>query len=499
MEKVLPTVAEACEALSQLRPFVVDGHTRPAFRLEQLELLRAALQEEKDAMCQAINTDLSVDEAQATLLQIASVFGEIDICIDGLVEWSLPRKVSTPAALLPASSYVQAQPKGVVLVLGAWNYPFNVTIGPVACALAAGNCVVIKPSELAPESAKVMQRIFGRLDQRAVRCFQGGADISSALVGQRFDHIVYTGGPRVAKLIMGAAAPNITPVTLELGGKSPVVMCDGINVDEACKRIIAGKFTNTGQTCIAPDYVLVERSVRDRVVSHLVAAVRSMLGEHHKADHYGRLVNKQAAERLLSALREDHGGKVLIGGPKMPEGEVRESHRYVQPTLVLDPRRDCSLLQDEIFGPILPIVTVESAKEAIAYVNARPKPLALYVFAPSAISEEVIAKTSSGAVVVGDAMVHKGNPNLPFGGIGNSGIGRMHGLHGFRELSNERAVMYRPLFMPSLLRLPVNATLSKAAYAYATFRPGKALAKHSLKLLALLIAFFFWRRRRLVR
>jgi len=340
-----------------------------------------------------------------------------------------------------------------------------------------------------------MERIFSKLDQRAVRCVLGGADVSSSLVAQSFDHIVYTGGPRVAKLIMSAAAPNLTPLTLELGGKSPVIICDGVDLKEACSRIIAAKFTNTGQTCIAPDYILVLGKIRDEVVQLMVKAVSDMLGDSaHASAYYGRLVNKQSAERLRACLQENHSGKVLTGGADVPE-QTAEAHRFMQPTLVLDPCPDSRLLQEEIFGPILPIVTVDSSQDAISYVNSKPKPLALYVFAPSKLADTIIEKTSSGGAIVGDCIVHKGNPNLPFGGIGNSGTGRMHGLRGFRELSNERAVMYRPLIVPSPLRLPVNPMLAKAAYAYATLRPGKALGRHFWKLLMAFIAFFFLRRR----
>eukprot|EP00933_Yihiella_yeosuensis_P074297 TRINITY_DN83171_c0_g1_i1.p1 TRINITY_DN83171_c0_g1~~TRINITY_DN83171_c0_g1_i1.p1 ORF type:complete len:505 (-),score=94.35 TRINITY_DN83171_c0_g1_i1:88-1602(-) len=493
------------KVIEELRPFVQAGHTTVEWRIEQLELLRQAMIDEKDAMLKALEQDLGVDEHQALLFQIAAGFGEVDLCIDEVSKWAAPRKVPTPVVLQPASSYVQAQPKGVVLVLGAWNYPFNVTIGPACSAIAAGNATVIKPSELSPESAKVMQRIFSRLDQRAVRLFLGGPDVSSSLSSRAFDHIVYTGGPRVAKMILASAAEHLTPVTLELGGKSPVLLCEGINLNEACKRIATFKFVNKGQTCIAPDYILVERSIRDEVANLLTEAVKSSFGaEPHAADHYSRLVNPQAAERIRKTLKEDHGGKVLLGGHEMPaaSAEIKKADRFVAPTIVLDPKQGSCMLENEIFGPILPVVTVDSVQEAISYVNARPKPLALYVFAPKEVAERVVKKTSSGAVVVNDTMLHKGNPHLPFGGIGNSGMGRLHGHHGFVELSNERAVMTRPLWPPSPIRMPIHPLVAKAAYEYATRRPGLFFKKHMIKVLivlGLLLSFLARRRHRLTR
>lgn len=482
-------------AREELLPWVVGRHTDLAWRHEQLEILRSAIGEEKEAMRAAIKQDLCVDGEQATLLQISALYGEIDVCIDNMDKWAAVRKVPTPLPLQPATSRVQAQPKGVVLVIGAWNYPFNVTIGPVACAIAAGNCVVAKPSEHAPESAKVLERIFARLDQRGVRCCCGGPEVSASLTSQPFDHIVFTGSPRVAKLIMAAAAPNLTPVTMELGGKCPVVLCQGVSLAESCQRILTHKFTNTGQTCIAPDYILVERSIRDEVASILAERVQAMFGgSPEKVEHFGRLVHQGAAERLMMALKEDHGGKVLVGGEK-PEGDFHESHRYVPPTVILDPRKRSLLMTEEIFGPILPVLTVESCDEAIEFINNRPKPLALYVFAPQDMTDRVIEHTSSGSVVAGDAILHKGNPNLPFGGIGNSGMGRIHGEYGFRELSNERAVMFRPLIVPSALTLPCNKGIVSIMYAYAAFRPGKGLRQHILKVIAIVVALLLWLRR----
>ncbi|CAL1152720.1 unnamed protein product [Cladocopium goreaui] len=251
--------------MGETRSFVLGGGTSIAWRVEQLELLLNLLREEKDAILSALDDDLGTgaDEGQALVLQLCPLLLDVKEAINNLESWSRAKKVPTPLALQPASCYVQAQPKGAVLVIGAWNYPFNVTINPVVSALAAGNAVVVKPAELAPQSAQVMHRIFSRMDPRAVRCVLGGVEVSKKLIAMTWDHIAYTGSGRVGKLILQAAAPNLTPVTLELGGKSPVIMCGGINIEEACKRIVVGKFSNSGQTCIAPDYVLVERGVRD--------------------------------------------------------------------------------------------------------------------------------------------------------------------------------------------------------------------------------------------
>ncbi|CAJ1400254.1 unnamed protein product [Effrenium voratum] len=480
------------EVLKEMRGFVMRGGTSIEFRIEQLELLRNILREEKDAILAALDKDLGLgaDEAQALVWQLCPLLLDVNDALDGIRDWSAPKKVATPLALQPASCYVEAQPKGVVLVIGAWNYPLNVTINPFISALAAGNAVIVKPSELAPESALIMQKILGRLDPRAVRVVLGGPEVSRELVASPFDHIAYTGSGRVGKLVFEAAAANMIPVTLELGGKSPVLMCGGINIAEACKRVITGKFVNCGQTCIAPDYLLVERSVKDEVVAQLKAAVQEMLGEGTAAaKRMPRMINAQAANRILTALREAHGGKVEHGGPEvLPSTEVQSADRFVQPTIVVDPSKDSLLMQEEIFGPVLPILTVASCDEAVSYINSKPKPLAVYVFAPQAVVDHVMASTSSGSVVVGDVMVQRGNPSLPFGGIGGSGIGRLQGVSGFEEFSNKRSVMHRPLMVPSALRLPGDAALAKVAWMYANVHPRtlKNVGRGG-KLLALLV------------
>lgn len=483
--------------MGETRSFVLGGGTSIAWRVEQLELLLNLLREEKDAILSALDDDLGTgaDEGQALVLQLCPLLLDVKEAINNLESWSRAKKVPTPLALQPASCYVQAQPKGAVLVIGAWNYPFNVTINPVVSALAAGNAVVVKPAELAPQSAQVMHRIFSRMDPRAVRCVLGGVEVSKKLIAMTWDHIAYTGSGRVGKLILQAAAPNLTPVTLELGGKSPVIMCGGINIEEACKRIVVGKFSNSGQTCIAPDYVLVERGVRDEVVAQLKKATLDMLGEGPEAaQKMTRMINPQAAQRILAALREAHGGRLELGGPAEVPG-VAKAERFVQPTIVVDPKKDSTLMTEEIFGPVLPVLTVSSCDEAISIVNGKEKPLAVYVFAPSPVVDHVMASTSSGAVVVGGVMMHKGNPELPFGGIGGSGMGRLHGISGFEEFSNLRAVMNRPLTMPSPMRLPVEPALAKVAWTYANLSPKflRTMGRAG-KVLALLALVFVARR-----
>jgi len=275
------------------------------------------------------------------------------------------------------------------------------------------------------------------------------------------------------------------------------VIAKGTKIGEACRRIATQKFTNTGQTCIAPDYILVEKDVADEFSSTLVDTIKEMLTEKPEtAEHVGRVVNVRNTERLYSYLNEAHGGKVLLGGSKPSSlNGVRDADRYVPPTVLLDPKADSKVLEEEIFGPILSIVTVPSVDEAISYVNARPKPLALYVFAPNSVADKVLQKTSSGGAVVGDVIIHKGNAELPFGGIGNSGMGRTHGIHGFRELSHMRGIMRRPLAIPSPLALPVRSEISAVAYAYASSRPGKFLKRQFWKLAVLFLAIFYAKRR----
>jgi len=454
----------ASKLVTELREPVLRGETNVEWRLQQLRILRQTLIDERPAILEALAAERGIDVAEAYLFQISPMMMDIQHYLDNTRQWSKPRAVTTDLVLQPASSKITPQPKGVVLVIAPWNYPFNLVFHPVAAALSAGNAVVMKPSELAPHCEAVIKRIASKLDQRMVRCCTGGAEVASELMHAPFDHIVYTGGERVGKLVLAAAAPNLVPVTLELGGKSPVVVAEDARLGEAAKRIMCAKFVNFGQTCIASDYVLVERSVLDETVKELVQCSRQMLGnDAARAAHVSRLANKAARERLTQYLREDHGGKIVFGGL---DGGTDGGDRYVPPTIIVGPRPDSMVMTEEIFGPILPVLPVDCVDDAIDFINARPKPLALYVFGGKANAQKVLDRTSSGAVVVNDTFVHKGNTDLAFGGIGNSGMGRLHGQFGFDELSNLRGVMYRSTLVPSLYtnRYPLSSLEQKLLY-----------------------------------
>ena len=325
----------------------------------------------------------------------------------------------------------------------------------MAAAIAAGNAVVAKPSEMAPATSAALVELCGRyLDERVVRVVGGGVDESTALLEQRFDHILFTGGTRVGKIVMRAAAEHLTPVTLELGGKSPAIVAADANIDVAARRLVWGKFTNAGQTCIAPDYLLVERSVRDELVAAIGSVITEFYGtDPRRSDDYGRIIDAGHHDRLSELLRDDRNGQVRIGG------DVDAADRYIAPTVLIDPDASAPVMQEEIFGPILPVITVDTIDDAIGFVNDRPKPLALYVFSSNGDTvDEVLGRTSSGGAGVNNTLLHLGPPELPFGGIGPSGMGAYHGQVGFDTFSHLRSVYDRSVLVdPPVMYPPFTA------------------------------------------
>jgi aldehyde dehydrogenase (NAD+) len=421
-------------ALSELRQVFATGRTRDVrWRLAQLEAIERLCDEREADIAAALHADLGRPAVEAWLGDIASTKGEAVHARKHLKSWMRRRRQPVPLSQLPGRSWVQYDPLGVVLVIGPWNYPLYLSLGPLVAAVAAGNCVVLKPSELAPATSALLARLVPQyLDAEAIRVVEGDGQTTQELLAQGFDHALFTGGTEIGKKIMAAAAPTLTPVTLELGGKSPVIVAADADLDVAARRIAWVKLMNSGQTCIAPDYVLADRSIAKQLTQKIVANVTAFRAHD---DGGQRIVNVRQFDRLVSLI-ETTTGSIIAGG-----GSDRES-LTIEPTVILDPSPDEPLMADEIFGPILPVVTVESTDAAIDFVNRRPKPLALYVFTASRpLAKGLVDAIPSGGAVVNHVAMHCLVPQLPFGGVGASGMGAYHGRWGFEALSHRRAVL----------------------------------------------------------
>lgn len=445
---------DAADLVSAMRTAYDERVTRPlAWRHEQLDALETMLRDHQDVFAAALATDLGKPPIEAWTTEIGFSLNDIDHQRDHLDEWAAPKKVRTPMLFQPGRSRIVPEPKGVVLIIAPWNYPLQLMIAPMAAAIAAGNAVVAKPSEMSPATSAAMVELCGRyLDPRAIRIVAGGVEASTALLEQRFDHIFFTGGTRVGKVVMRAAAEHLTPVTLELGGKSPAIVAADADIGVTARRIAWGKFTNAGQTCIAPDYLLVDRAVRDRLVDEIASTITEFYGpDPQRSDDYGRIVNAGHHDRLAELLQDDRSGRHRVGG------STDAAARYIAPTVLVDPDPDAPIMQEEIFGPLLPVVAVDSVDDAIAFVNDRPKPLALYVFSSDDDTvDRVVERTSSGGVGINNTLLHIGPPDLPFGGVGPSGMGAYHGRTGFETFSHLRSVYDRSVRVdPPVLYPPV--------------------------------------------
>jgi aldehyde dehydrogenase (NAD+) len=354
--------------------------------------------------------------------------------------WIRPTKVRVPLTAAPAKAWVVPEPLGVALVIAPWNYPIQLLVEPVAAALAAGNCVLAKPSELAPACAAALARLLPRyVDAEAVTVVEGGVTETTALLAERWDHIFFTGSTAVGHVVAEAAAKHLTPTVLELGGKSPTYVHASADLDVAARRIAWGKFFNAGQTCIAPDYVLVDEQVKEALLAKLAHEIGESFGVDPKASKsFGRIVSARHLARL-SGLLESGAGRVAVGG------HVDAATRYVAPTVTVDPNPDGALMRDEIFGPILPVIGVDGPSQAKAFIGARPKPLALYVFAErDDVIDDIVATTTSGGVCVNQTLMHLLPPDLPFGGVGDSGMGAYHGKTGFDAFTHYKSVLRKP-------------------------------------------------------
>ncbi|MGN6205748.1 aldehyde dehydrogenase family protein [Humibacter sp.] len=432
-EQIAGIVAERREAFSA-------GITKPlAWRREQLTGIRRMLTEHGAEFEAALAADLHRSPTETQLADINVILAEVSHALKNLKSWTTPKRVSLPLALQPGRGWVIREPLGVVLVIAPWNYPIQLLLGPVVAALAAGNAVVMKPSELAPATSAVFARLVpDYLDARAVSVVEGAVPETTALLEQRFDHIFYTGGARVGRIVAAAAAKHLTPVTLELGGKSPVYVDDSVDLEAAAKRIAWGKFLNAGQTCVAPDYLMATREVIDRVVPLIDAAVHELYGSDPQASgDYARIVSPARFEALTALLGD---GTVASGG------QTDAADKYIAPTVLTDVADDSRIMGEEIFGPILPVIEVTGADDAIRRIAAGDKPLSLYVFTnDDRVRKAFLRGTSSGAVGFNAALIQQTVIGLPFGGVGESGMGRYRGEAGFTTLSNEKAVLSKPL------------------------------------------------------
>lgn len=407
------------------------------FRLTQLRKLKKAILQNQKKIENAIWEDLHKSPEEAYLTEISIVLSEIKNHIKQLKNWASPKSVSTPLHLFPSSSKIIYEPLGVALIIAPWNYPFQLLINPLIGAISAGCCSILKPSPDAPTVAKAIEKIITEtFDSKYITVFQGGKETNTILLSQHFDIIFFTGSPKVGKVVMKAAAENLTPVVLELGGKSPCIVDVDANLDVAAKRIIWGKLLNAGQTCIAPDYLFAHHSIKDELLNKMAHNIKLMYGSDiKKSRFYPRIVNQKAMERLTGLLNQ---GKIHTGG------EIDTAEKFIAPTIIDEVKPDFLIMQEEIFGPILPVMTFNHIDEAIDYINKNEKPLALYYFGKNKKTKDILTKTTSGGTCINDTLLHVGNHNLPFGGVGNSGMGSYHGQDSFLSFSHKRAVLTTP-------------------------------------------------------
>lgn len=437
------------DIIGKLRNTFNNGKTRSVqWRIQQLQQVKKMTLDNEAKIRAALEADLGKCKQEAWLAEISYISGEVDHTIKHLRKWMKPRKVGTPMVAMPGKSYMQPDPLGVVMIMGAWNYPWQLVLAPYVAALSAGNCAILKPSELAENTSRLMAELVPKyLDGDAVAVVEGGVEESTELLKQKYDHILYTGGEMVGKIVMRAASEHLTPVTLELGGKSPCIIDENANIAVSAARVAWCKWMNAGQTCVAPDYILVHESVKEQFVTALQSKITDFYtNDVSTSPDYGRIINERHWARIMGLL---DGQDVIFGG----KGD--QSTRFIEPTLVMEPDANSALMQQEIFGPVLPILTYKSVDEAIQFINARPKPLAMYIFSKDkSMTSNVLNTTSAGNVCVNDGMMFMTNQDLPFGGVGTSGMGSYCGQAGFDTFSHLKAVMERSLALDVDIRYP---------------------------------------------
>lgn len=422
--------------IDRLRDTFATGKTKNLkWRIEQLKQLRKFMQDKFDDFVKAMDKDIRKPRMECITMECDFVLNDIQSTLNDIEDWVKPESCAKSLMTIMDSTYVHSEPFGVALIFGAWNYPVQLLASPLIGAIAAGNCAVLKPSELSPATAKVFEGLTDYLDKDAYFLVNGGVPEATELLKERYDYIFYTGSIGVGKIIYAAAQKYLTPVTLELGGKSPVYLDHRVDILVATRRLLWGKYTNTGQTCVAPDYVMVPDSIYDQFIDTARRVIKEFFGDDVKnSPDFGRIVTSRHVERLQKLLS---GSEVAVGG------EVDVADRFISPTIVRATLND-PIMQEEIFGPILPVIKVSGFDEAVSIINSRDKPLAAYLFTEDkAMIKAFLNRTSSGSVCINDCLVHLSVDSLPFGGVGTSGMGRYHGKHSFDAFSNKKAVLQR--------------------------------------------------------
>ena len=435
--------------VARQREYFLAAQTRPAaWRKSQLEAVKALFTENHDELCDALWKDLRRNVIDADLMDVTYCAKEADYALQHFADWMAPQRAPMPLVFQPGHIRVRRDPLGVTLIIGAWNEPFMLTFGPLTAALAGGNTAVLKPSEVAANCAAAAARLAPKyFDPRAVAVVEGAVPETTALLEQQWDFIFFTGSPSVGKIVHQAAAKHLTPCVLELGGKNPTIVHSSANLKVAARRIAYGRFSNSGHICTAPDHVLVWPEIKEEFVRHLSETIREFYGDDPKTSpDYGRVVNRRNFDRLVGLMGS---GKIVVGGKSDP------AELYIAPTVLMDVSPDSPIMQEEVFGPILPVLEIESVEAVIKWVNDRPSPLGLYVFAEdSDVVERILDATSSGDAEVNDCAIHPLFPELPFGGVGNSGMGKYHGHWGFEAFTNARGVLYHSAKLDPGVRYP---------------------------------------------
>lgn len=435
------------DIIQKQRQFFRTGQTRDIdFRIESLKKLERILIEKEPEITEALAKDLKKPTLEAYSTEIAYVLEDVRFVLKNIKKWASVQKIKSPLVLQPAKSQIYSEPFGVTLIIAPWNYPFQLVVSPLIGALAAGNTVVLKPSEATPHTQKLLVDMISKtFPAEHVVCLGGGLEESKALLEEKFDFIFFTGSTRVGRIVMEKAAKHLTPVCLELGGKSPCIVDQNVDLKVAARRIIWGKFMNAGQTCVCPDYLMIHENIYEKFVQQLKNTIKEFYGADPKqSSSYPRIVHEQHFDQLSKLLQK---GKIEAGG------DSDRSQKYIAPTLISGITWEDPIMQDEIFGPLLPMMKYSNLEEALRQIEGRPKPLAFYLFTTdTGLQNQVLNRMSFGGACINDCVVHLANPELPFGGVGDSGLGAYHGRHSFDLFSHKKSVLRKPFYLDANMR-----------------------------------------------